>query len=167
MPLYDITNKVDKVEPNKAANYAALVKLKNSLHTATFDRVIKTVDEAITSCRPSESSALVWTRSAALFGESSKQPHKHISHLWENVEAVVGRGKYTLKAVGGLLRWRISLQPDTWLVFRRDSDDLDLETGKLITISEYWINNDFMVVSRPSLKDLANSWGARITEARR
>lgn len=166
MPLYDITNKPVKVEPADAENYIALVKLRSSLHTNTFERLVKTVDEAIESCQPSQSSSLVWTRSAALFGHGSQQPHKWVKHLWDNVESVVGPGKLTLKAVGGLLRWRISLRKDTWLVFRRDSDTIDPETDRLVTISEYWINNSFQLRKEKEesvdVAGLAEAWGARM-----
>lgn len=167
MPLYDVTTGHSVVPPRKAEQYVALVKLRQELPESTFNRLVRTVDEAIASCKPSANSKLVWTRSAALFGHGSTQPLKHVEHLWANVEKVVGPGKLTLKAVGGLLRWRISLRSDTWLGYRRDSDQLDPSTGKLITISEYWINNDYIPPghAKPTasqINDLASVWGARV-----
>ena len=43
------------------------------------------------------------------------------------------------------MRWRISLLPQMWIVLRRDSDTYNQHTGKLIKISEYWINENFVV----------------------
>lgn len=169
MPLFDVTNtRASKVKPEDAEEYEVLAKLKRDLDPKTFSRILKTVDEAIDSLNPSRSSSLVWTRSAALFGHGSQRPHKQIEHLWKNIESVVGPDKLALKAVGGFLRWRISLRDQTWLVYRSDSDKRDPDTGKLITISEYWIDDTFAPpppkarAPKTSLQDLANAWGARM-----
>lgn len=163
MPLYDVTKpRVSLVRPDNAENYVVLQKLKSELNPITFDRMVRTVDEAIDSCQPSATTRLVWTRASALFGYGTVRPHKHIEHLWKNIESIVGPEVLALKAVGGLLRWRISLRPEKWLVYRRDSEQRD-ELGKLITISEYWINENFQKLQGRSIDDLASKWGARIT----
>lgn len=173
MPLYDVTKRPVKVSTKDAENFEVLVKLKKKLPEATFNKLVRTVDQAIDSVKPSESSKLVWTRSSALFGHGSSQPHKSIEHLWEKVESIFGQDKYSLIAVGGLLRWRISIRKENWLVYRRDSDTLDPITGKLITISEYWINESFtltpkenpqpkVIVRKANVNDLASKWGARL-----
>ena len=129
MPLYDVTNKPTTVKPKDAESFEVLLKLKKKLPQVTFDKLVRTVDQAIDSVKPSETSRLVWTRSSALFGHGSSQPHKSIEHLWGSVETIFGQDKYSLIAVGGLLRWRISIRKENWLVYRRDSDTLDPDHG--------------------------------------
>jgi len=53
-------------------------------------------------------------------------------------------GELQLKFVGGLVRWRISLREEMWLVYRRESDRENRFTGKVIRVSEYWVNNDYV-----------------------
>ena len=166
MPLYDITNKPSLVSPADAEGYEVIQAVKARTATNTWERIVKTVDEAIGGVEPSEKSKLIWTRSAALFGHNSLQPKKHVDHIWDNVIAAVGDDKNCLKAVGGLLRWRISLRPETWLAFRQDTDEIDPETGKKITASTYWINESFEPPARKTkslpIDKLAEKWGATV-----
>jgi hypothetical protein len=152
MPLYDITNKPTLVKPEDAESYEVIKVVLKNTYAQSWDRIIKTVDDAISGVKPSESSQLVWTRSAALFGHNSLQPKKHIDHIWDHVIAAVGDDKNCLKAVGGLLRWRISLRPEMWLTVRQETGGLDPDTGKQITASSYWVNEDFVPPSRPAMK---------------
>lgn len=87
-------------------------------------------------------------------GYDSPLPHKDVLHVWESAEIAFQSllpnhrtdphaEEHQLKFVGGLLRWRISLQPDIWLVYRRPSGNFNRFTGKEITVSEYWVNNDY------------------------
>lgn len=166
MPLYDVTNtKPRLVTPEDAESYEGIKALKRRLPKQTFDKIVRTVDNAILGCKPSQSSKLVWTRSSALFGHSSVQPKQHIDHLWDNVVAVVGPDKECLKAVGGLLRWRISMiENDTWLVYRQETGEIDPIDKKKITVSEYWINNRFVMPAKPKveLNGLLEAWGAKL-----
>lgn len=146
MPLYDVTNPREVlVHPSDAESYEVLQAVKRKTHTATFDKITRTVDQAIDSVKPTNKSKLIWTRSAALFGHGSMQPKANVDHVWDNVIAAVGDDKQCLRAVGGLLRWRISLRQETWLVYRRKDPNgrLDPDTGKVISISEYWIDNNY------------------------
>jgi hypothetical protein len=142
MPLYDVTHIESLVKPTSAYEYEPVQALEKKLPANTFDRIVKTVDEAIEHVRPTQKSKLVWTRMAALFGNNSLEPKKHIDHMWDKIIQITGEDLARL-AIGGLLRWRISLRDETWLVYRRDSGDRDPLTNKLITISEYWIDNNY------------------------
>lgn len=167
MPLYDVTNREVEVSSDDASSYEVIEALRRHLPKSTFDRLVKTVDEMIDQLRPSEKSKFVWTRMAAILGRGSLGPKKHIDHLWDKVISVVGEDRLSLMAVGGLLRWRISLRQEMWLVYRRDSDEQDKETGKLITVSEYWINPKYVPEKKPkqtivqSIENLRDAWGAR------
>ena len=146
MPLFDVTNQKEvRVWPADAEGYEVLQAVKRKTHPATFDKITRTVDQAVDSVKPTNKSKLIWTRSAALFGHGSMQPKANVDHVWDNVIAAVGDDKQCLRAVGGLLRWRISLRPETWLVYRRKDPNgrLDPDTGKVISISEYWIDNNY------------------------
>lgn len=145
MPLYDVTGRQDQlVDPSACEDYIAIQALQRKLPAVTYKRVIKTIAEAVDSVRPSSISRLVWTRAAALFGHGSLQPKAHIDHLWNAVISAVGDDKECLQAVGALLRMEIAKRPETWLVYRRETGEVDPVTGKDITISEYWINEDYV-----------------------
>lgn len=170
MPLFDVTNpRPVLVKPNQAYSFEFIQAMVRKLNQKTFDRMVQTVDEAVDSQKPSARSRLVWTRSAALFGRGSLQPRKHVDHLWENAEQATGPGEFCLQAVGGLLRWRISRRDETWLVFRRETGEINPITGKKITVSEYWIDNNFqhpvLARRRPAssmdISRLASAWGVR------
>lgn len=146
MPLYDVTNANEVlVRPSDAESYEVLQAVKRKTLKVTFDKITRTVDQAVDSVKPTNKSKLIWTRSAALFGHGSMQPKANVDHVWDNVIAAVGDDKQCLRAVGGLLRWRISLRDETWLVYRRKDVNgrLDPDTGKVISISEYWIDENY------------------------
>lgn len=173
MPLYDVTNKNHSlVRPADAEGYEVLEAVKRKCAKSTFDRMVKTVDDAIEDAVQA-GGKLIWTKSAALFGHGSTQPKKHVDHLWEHIIKSVGEDKHALMAVGGMLRWRISERKENWLVYRREdpTGKIDPDTGHVITISEYWINPTYQykaatVLRRPGLSDLASKWGARLNESR-
>jgi hypothetical protein len=152
--LYDVTNRDTWVDPEEAEAFDTIVALKRDLPANTFDRLVKTVDEMIESVDPTDTSKLVWTKAGALFGHGSEGPKKWIEHLWEKVIDVVGPDRLCLIAVGSLLRWRISLRSETWLVYRRESGSKDPMTGKPVLISEYWINEDYVFKGKKKKKGL-------------
>lgn len=169
MPLYDVTHKKAVwVDPDEAEEFKHIQALVRKLPKVTFDRIVKSVDEAIASVKPSETSKLVWTCMAALFGRQNMQPSKRIDHIWENVIKAVGADKECQIAIGSLLWWRVSLREEIYLVFRRELGSIDPLTGKEITRSEYWIKEDYVFegsTRRPAktvdVSRLAKSWGAR------
>lgn len=145
MPLYDITHPKDRlITPEHIEEIDLFKAMRSRMPKNTWERVVKTVEEAVDSVQPNQTSRLVWTRASALFGHSSEQPKKWIDHLWDKIIAVVGDGKMCLLSVGCLLRWTIAKRPETWLCYKRETDEYDEETEKQITISEYWINNDYV-----------------------
>lgn len=153
MPLYDVTHKDIYVDPEEAEQYELIQNLMNKLHAGKFKAIVRIVDEAIDSVKPTKSTALVWTRTGALFGHSSTRPLKDINYLWDTVIDVVGEGKVLLKTVGALMRWRTAMRPEkNWLVYRQETDKLDPDTGKPITASEYWICEDY----KPKVKKKVN-----------
>lgn len=144
MPLYDVTNKDVLVTPADCAGYDLLKCLERKLHPITHERCWKTVRDAVESVKPSKASKLTWTRMAALFGEKNLQPSRHVDHLWDSVISAVGDDKECLQAIGALLRAVVAERPETWLVYRQETGDLDPITGKKITISSYWIDENYV-----------------------
>lgn len=145
MPLFDVTKKPDRlITPKEGEEYEFIQKAKKTLDPRSYEKMIKLTDNAILNLKPSAKSELVWTKCGALFGFGSKEPHADINYIWDRAIEVVGDNEFALKLVGGLLRWRISLLEDTWLMFREDTDKINPLSGKEIKISTYWINNDYV-----------------------
>ena len=148
MNLYNITYGKPKVyRAEDIEEFEYIQAIMNKMHAKTFDKILRTIDEAIADTAKTRDGKLVWTKTGALLGFSSDQPHKDIEHLWAKVAELMGDGKELLKCVGSLVLWRIALRAEscgeTWLWFQQDSDTYDKDTGKKIKISTYWINNDF------------------------
>jgi len=166
MPLYDVTYKKNKlIDPGESGSFEVIDAIRRKRSMNTFNRIKKTIDEAVDSVEPSKKSRLVWTKAGALFGPGSLQPHKNVEHLWENIIKSVGNDRMCLIALGSLLRWRISKRPEKWLVYRRESDVVDAATGKTIKISEYWIDEDFVFrhpkapATKMDFNKLKSAWG--------
>lgn len=142
MPLHDVTHgKECLVDPDRLETNPFIEALKRKLPKQTFCRLLTTVDEAIEHSIQGEEK-LTWTKAGALFGHHSLEPKYRVEHLWEKIKSIVGDGKECLKTVGALLRWRMALREEDWLVYRRDIEEWDEDTGDEIRISEYWIRND-------------------------
>ena len=151
MPLYDVTYTKDGVYLNPADMEGSdyVYALKRDLNPKTFERITKTIDEGLEALASAGVNKLVWTKTGALLGYSSMQPKKHVDHVWENVIKVMGDGKACLKSAGSLVRWRISLREETWLLYRQETDSIDPDTGRIIYVSEYWIKEDFVPKKKP------------------
>lgn len=154
MPLYDITHDINGIlVTEKMADVSGYIKaLRLKLPATSFDRVVKTVDEAIGHLVQSGDNKLIWTKMGAMFGHKSMQPKARVDHLWEKVIQSVGDGTNCLKTVGTLLRWRLSARDENWLLYRRETGDIDVSTGKNIYVSEYWIKDDFVHIPKPKVK---------------
>lgn len=160
MPLFDVTNPIQQlVNPTEAEAYEVLAKAHTIPRVSgpRFDKDIRTIDTAIkeTKAKATKNNRLVFTKAGILVGHTSAVPHADVNHVWETAEMVypsqlpnkridLHAAEMQLKFIGGLVRWRISLLPDTWLVYRRDSDKYNQFTGKLIRVSEYWIDDSFV-----------------------
>jgi len=145
MPLLDITHGPKFVDSKKIEKMECVQVLYNpkKMHSATLERIIKTVDEAIESTVKDVGSRLIWTKAGALFGHKSSRPKKDVDHLWDKIVKAVGDGKECLWSVGALLMWRISQRNEKWVVLKQDTDGIDPDTGKVITVAEYWIVADY------------------------
>ena len=145
MPLFDVTFKDYYVNPKKAetSKHIQAVKTVYDSSPKTFPKILRILDEAIDSVKPSKTSKLVWTKTGALFGRSSDRPLRDVEYVWEKVIGAVGDDKNCLIAMGALFRWRISLRPEKWLAWRQDSEMIDPTTGNAILISTYWIDDNY------------------------
>ena len=143
MPLFDVTTRDYYVNPKKAATSKHIQKVMIVFPTVTFDKILRILDEAIDSVKPSKASQLVWTKTGALFGRKSPRPLRDVEYVWEKVIAAVGNSKHCLIAMGALFRWRISLRPEMWLAYREESASIDESTGRHIHVSKYWIDENY------------------------
>jgi len=142
MPLHDVTHGSEYlVAPGTLSVNPFIEALRRKLPKQSFQRLLTTIDEAIENSIK-EHGQLTWTKAGALFGHHSMEPKYRIDHLWDKVIGIVGDGKECLKTVGALLRWRMSIREEDWLVYRRETDGEDEDTGDTIRISEYWIRTE-------------------------
>lgn len=141
MPLTDITNvhRVHVITPKSVEKFDLIKAFKRRAPATTFARVIKTVDEALDALVEQGSAKFVWTKMGALLGHGSNRPKCNVDHLWEKVIEAVGDGKECLMLVGSLLRWRISIRDENWVLVVQQTDEYDYEGDKWITVSTYWI----------------------------
>jgi len=145
MSLYDVTFKKDVlIKPDVASTSRHIQVVLKSYPAVTFKKILRILDEAIDSVKPSKSSRLVWTKTGALFGRNTERPLRDVDYVWEKVIGAVGNDKNCLITMGSLFRWRISLRPETWLVYRQDSENIDPTTGRAILISTYWIDETYI-----------------------
>ena len=107
MPLHEFPS-LKPYDSDTIENWDVLAKVKTALPTNTWEKMIRTVDNAVTSIQPSITSKLIWTKCGALFGRKSKQPLEAVDHLWRKTEKVFGPSEFTLMFVGAFLMWRIS-----------------------------------------------------------
>lgn len=148
MALFDVTyGEPKQLDPDYLSNEKHIKALGNKLHTRRFQRVIQTIDEGIESVvqygERIDTSNLSWTKAGALFGHKSVQPKRNIDHLWNSIASVMGFTEDALKTLGSLLRWRIAeRETENWMLYRRETDLIDNDTGKPILVSEYWIKKD-------------------------
>lgn len=144
MALYDVTFKDMLISSANAESSAHIQAVKRFYPAVTFNKILRILDEAIASVKPSASSKLVWTKTGALFGHNSPRPLRDVEYCWEKVIGAVGDDKNCLIAMGALFRWRISLRPELWLAYRQDSENVDPSTGRKILISTYWIDENYV-----------------------
>lgn len=179
MPLIDVTIpfKPTLVIPKDAENYDVLQAAMRELKAQRMLRDIKTIDDGVQDAitKANANNRLVFTKTGILLGYGSDVPHRLVNHVWESADLVFPShlpGNRTdqhaeelqLKFCGGLLRWRISLQSDIWLVYRRDTGKYNQFTGKEIKVSEYWVDNNFVFTPPPkkrgfTINELQSQWG--------
>jgi hypothetical protein len=120
----------------------------------------------LSSQKPSATSKLIWTRFAAFAGEGSTMPHADLQWAWDLGTKLWGEDHAQI-GLGGALRWRISVRPETWLMYVDRTGEIDPVSQKEITISSYWIDDNYThpkhpdVRKRPKLdiSKLKSAWG--------
>lgn len=178
MPLYDVTHKDVLVKPKDAENYDVLQGALRSLDSRRFAKDIRIIDEALQKAvdEANAKNKLVFTKAGILVGHRSITPTVDTNHIWESSEIAYPSikrgghidehaGELQLKFVGGLVRWRISILPDMWLAYRRESGKYNKFTGKEIRVSEYWVNNDYVPPMRHikhTVDDLMRKFNTRV-----
>ena len=173
MPLYDVTNKDVLVNPIDAENYDVIQKAIRNLDARRFMKDVRILDQALQDSVDTATgqNKLVFTKAGILVGHKSVAPHTDVGHLWASAElaypSLLANGRVDehaaelhLKFMGGLVRWRISLRPETWLAYRRDSGTFNKFTGKEIKISEYWVNQAYQFEKKKgfSVDELSAKW---------
>ena len=86
MALYDVTFKDNLIKPETAETSQHINVIRNFYPTVTFDKILRILDEAIDSVKPSATSKLVWTKTGALFGRNSARPLRDVDYVWEKVK---------------------------------------------------------------------------------
>lgn len=146
MPLYDVTWEPRAIRSSKCARAEALAAFHQKVNGRTFDRAVQTVDEILDEIVAAGAGGkLIWAKTASIVGYQSMGPKKLVDHVWNSVEAVLGDGRPCIFAVGQLIKWRVSVRPETWLVFSRDTRKTDPITGEDISAAEYWVNDQFQL----------------------
>jgi len=163
MPLYDVTHKDVLVKPSDASNYDLLVKAREMIGTLRFNKDIQIFDSAIDKVvsQATDKNKLIFTKAGFIVGhQSTVLVVKDQRHVWDSADLAFPchldgnridehAAETQLKFVGGMMRWRISLRDETWLVYRRPSGTYNKLTGKEITVSEYWVCENY---ERPAKK---------------
>lgn len=165
MPLYDVTHRDQLVDPIDAENYNVLQNAMRRLDTRRFAKDTRIIDQAIQASVKAANTAnrLVFTKAGILVGHASLTPHADVNHIWESAEIAYPSQlpnhridehavEMQLKFMGGMVRWRISLRPETWLAYRRESGKYNQHTGKEIRVSEYWVDNAYVFRPTPKTK---------------
>lgn len=135
-----------------------VVKLRSGLPAKTFEKLCRTIDEAIEEVVSSKSERLVWLNTGSLVGDRANVPHASHRHLWESVQKLFPsetdpvQVKHRRITVGSLIKWRVALRPEDWLVHYRETNKTDIVSGDLIKASEFWIKPAGVVLTPPPPK---------------
>jgi len=166
MPLYDFDYGFREVSPDWTQN-DIILKLKRTLHGKRFERMVETARESVQYVIDNTPDGrVVWTKTGAAMGHQSMTPARYKDHFWACIEEVFGGDeKMGLIAAGTVMRLVISERAEKWFVKRRDTEKVDLVTGKIVQASEYWVNESFTPRPKPktrgfAVSDLAAKWGA-------
>jgi hypothetical protein len=160
MPLFDTKHGFRRLDPEDIEEWDVLKKARKEFHPKTFDKMIRTTDEAIENINPSVKSNLKWTKSGAIFGYSSCEPVEAINHVWKHAIELWGDTKIPLLFVGSLLMWRISIRPEQWLTYASETGKIDPDSSKEITERSYWINEE--VKTEYTAEDLKKKFNQRL-----
>lgn len=135
-----------------------IAKLREGLHSKTFDKICETIDEAIEDVVSKTGSRLVWLNTGSLVGDRANLPHASHQHLWDAVYKLFPGNddpvavKHRRITVGALIKWRVARRSEDWLVHYGETNKTDIVTGDLIKVSEYWIKPASVVLDPPKPK---------------
>ena len=99
-----------------------IVNVRAKLHAKTFEKICRTIDEAIEDVVAAKSAKLVWLNTGSLVGDRSNLPHASHQHLWEAVHKLFPSNtdpvavKHQRITVGTLIKWRVACRPEDWLM---------------------------------------------------
>lgn len=167
MPLYDVsTPKHAIVNPKDAEAYEKIQRMKHILSKKSFDRCVDIIDEAIEKSVniANKNNRMIFTKAGILVGRNPVADDADANYIWNCAEETYNSdgktqrdrllaGEMQLKLVGGLTRWRISKRDELyWLTFKTDHGTFNALTGKPITVSNYFVNEDFVPPMIPKKK---------------
>lgn len=159
MPLYDVTHpKHTLVRPKDAEAYEKIQRAKHILSAKAFYRCADIMDEAIEKAVriATQANRLAFTKAGILVGRNPVADEADAKYIWLCAEEVYNSDGKTqrdrnhaaemqLKLVGGFTRWRISLRGERyWLTYKTDTDTYNPNTGELITVSNYFVNDKYV-----------------------
>ena len=156
MGLHEVNGK--RLTPKSVEKSGHIQHAKDSLSPRTFEKICRTIDQAIEDTICKKNSRLVWMNTGSLVGDRASMPHASHQHLWEAVYGLFPSNtnpvavKNQRITVGALIKWRVAQRPEEWLVHYRETDKTDIVTGETIYASEYWIKPDDVVLSSPRPK---------------
>lgn len=154
--LIDITNKITPVRSEDAERYELLQSSKKQLGSNRFSKCCRIIDYELDKLyRLGQTKRkMVFTKHGFTSENYINEPSEDIPYIWECAELVYPShnndeiaADVQRKFVGGLVRWRISLRKETWLVYRQPSGKYRKHNGKEILVSKYWVDNNFTYTS--------------------
>jgi len=172
MGLEEVSGK--RLHASKLEKGDHIAKLRKGLPTQTFEKLCRTIDDAIEEVVSAKAERLVWLNTGSLVGDRARLPHASHRHLWDAVLKLFPGDsdpvavKHRRITVGSLIKWRVALRPEDWLVHYQETKKTDIVSGDLISVSEFWIKPAGVVLTPPTTKparqqgttvgDLAKKW---------
>ena len=167
-PLTDVTYTPREtfVKPSDIENYDVIQKAMGSLNARSFAKCERILDKGIQEAvnLATDKDRLIFTKLGMIVGDTCLTPHAHREYLWSCALKVFPgddelANELRLKFLGGLMRWRVSLRGEQWLVYRRKTGNFNHHTGKEIRVSEYWVRKE----AHYSVQDLASKYTRSLT----
>lgn len=144
-----------RLNAKKLAESDHVKEARARLPPRTFEKICNTLDEAIEELVNKKSARFVWMNTGSLVGDRADMSHASHHHLWEAVFKLFPQEtdpvaiKHRRITVGALIKWRVALRPEDWLVYPRETAKTDIVSGDTIYANEYWIKPDEVVVTAP------------------
>lgn len=150
MGLKDIRGK--RITASAAEEHPHVQNALNKWGSRTSGKVCDSIDCEIQKV-VDHGGRLSWMNTGSLLGHGSGLPPARHKHLWRSVYALFPKDdpvaeKERLVTVGALVKWRIALRSENWLVHYRPTGKEDIITGEEIHAGEYWIAPSAAVMCR-------------------